>query len=109
MSKAWTKDIVVDLGTFGNSKACHVLVDMLNNNAIPIYEKHRVLSHINIAIEHFINVSQIPVKSIREATMKMWLDLFLARVDKFYYPAKFKTFYKNVLCYLHKKYLEGVI
>lgn len=105
----WRTDIVIDPGTFGNSKACHCLVDMMNDNVISVYEKHRVLAFITNATHHFRGVSHIPHKGIREATNKMWLDLFLNRIDERSYPAKFTTFYKNVIYYLSRKYLEGVV
>lgn len=109
MSKAWTKDIILDPGTFGNSKACHVLVDMMNNNEISVYEKHRVLSLINTMVHTFTSVSYIPHENVREKTNRMWLDIYLAKIEQCYYPTKFKTFYKNVAYYLSRKYLRGAI
>ena len=36
MSSPWHKDIVLDPHTFGGTPACEILVEMINNNAIPI-------------------------------------------------------------------------
>ena len=105
------KDMIVEKNTFGKSKACHILAQMMNDNVISIYEKHRVLSHIVKITNTFRNISPIPDKGTRERTFEMWRDFTLSKIDELdelAYPAKFKTFYKNVVFYLYRKYLfEG--
>lgn len=103
----WRTDIIIDPGTFGNSKACHILVDMMNNNVISIYEKHRVLSYITNAIHHFKSIAYIPHKGVRDRTAKLWLNQFIEKVNNLNYPVKFKTHLNNVLHYLSRKHLES--
>jgi len=105
MSKAWTKDIYVDPGTFGGSRACHVLADMLNNNVIPIYEKHRVLAFLNRVNIVFINLSDIPDRKIRIQSFEMWKKELLNQVSLFNYPTKIKSYMSNVLLHSYRKNL----
>lgn len=105
MSKAWTKDIYIDPGTFGGSRACHVLADMLNNNVIPIYEKHRVLAFLNKSNIVFKNLTTIPDRQIRIQSFEMWKRTLLNQVAQFNYPIKIKSYISNVLFHSYRKNL----
>ena len=106
MSKAWSKDIRVEPHTFGGTKACEVLADMLNNNVIPIYEKHRVLSFINSFTCYAKNAGTIQHQGTRNKIMSLLLKEYLERVDAMPYPNKMKSFLRNVLHHHCRKNLE---
>jgi hypothetical protein len=109
MSKAWSRDMQLDPGTFGGSPACHVLVDMMNNNIIPVFEKHRVLSFINRATNDFKWISLIPHVGVKNRAMAMMRDSFYERIDKMPYPEKFNSYLKNVITHHFRRYLREVI
>jgi hypothetical protein len=112
MSRAWTKDIRLNYGTFGNSEACHTLVDMMNDNKIGVYEKHRVLSLINRASLFANGISQIPDAGVRHHMLLSARDEFISRVDiepMGKYPEEFKSFLKNVINYVFNRSLKRVM
>jgi len=106
MSKAWSKDIWVDPGTFGGSPACHVIADMMNKNVISVYEKHRVLSFITDAIYQFKWTSSIKDKAVRERAMNLMRNDLLSRIDKMDYQPKFLSYLRNVIAYHYRRFLE---
>jgi hypothetical protein len=108
MSKAWSKDMALDRGTFGGSPACHVLVDMMNNNVIPVAEKHRVLSFINDATYQFKWLSTVQEYGVKERAMVLMKDHLLSRVDQMPYPEKFNSHLKNVITHHFRRYLKEV-
>jgi hypothetical protein len=104
MSKGQNRDVWIDPTTFGTSKACKILAEMMNENVVSIYDKHKVLSFINHVIHKFQGTSYIPIDAypgVRTQVMLLVRDDFLARADKMPYPPKFITFLKNVICYQH--------
>ena len=112
MSRAWTKDIKLDPGTFGGSPACHILVDMMNHDLIPIYEKHRVLSLINSIIVEFKAIATIKSaerRDVRETVMLRSRDFYLERIKKMAYPLIFRTVLMNVVHYKCKKFLKEAV
>lgn len=109
MSLPWSRDMKLDPGTFGGSPACHVLVDMMNNNVIPVSEKHRVLAFINSVILHFQALADIKSYGVRTYAMTLVRDDFYARVDQMPYPAKFNSHLKCVLAHHFRRYLKEVI
>jgi hypothetical protein len=106
MSLAWSKDMELDPGTFGGSPACHILVDMMNHNMIPIREKHRVLSFINDATYQFKWLSTVKDYSVKERAMVLMRDDILSRVDQMPYPPKFNSHLKNVITHHFRRYLK---
>lgn len=108
MSKAWSKDMTLDSGTFGGSPACHILVDMMNNNVISVAEKHRVLSFINDATYQFKWLSTVKDYGVKERAMVLMRDHLLARVDHMPYPPKFNSHLKNVITHHFRRYLKEV-
>jgi hypothetical protein len=106
MARAWSKDIVLDAGTFGGTKACHVLAEMMNQNIIPVYEKHRVLSFINSAIYDFNYVATIIENGVRIKAMLMMKEHYLNRVNQMMYPVRFLTFLKNVITHHSRRALK---
>lgn len=109
MSKAWTKDIKIDPGTFGGSRACHILVEMMNENLIPIYEKHRVLAFINSMNIEFKAIATIKTSGrhhVRETVMLRSRDFYLERIEKMSYPLMFRTVLMNVVHYKCRKFLK---
>jgi hypothetical protein len=106
MSKAWSKDMNIDAGTFGGSPACHILVDMMNNNVIPVAEKHRVLSFINDAIYQFKWLSTVQEYSVKERSMILMRDHLLSRVNQMPYTEKFNSHLKNVITHHFRRYLK---
>jgi hypothetical protein len=106
MSKAWSKDIIVEQHTFGGTKACEVLAAMMNQNMIPTFEKHRVLSFICDATMQFKHIASISYKPVMVRTLVLMRDHLLARIDKMPYPIDFNTHMKNVLHHHCRKYLD---
>ena len=106
MSKAWSKDIWVDPGTFGASPACHIIADMMNKDIVSVFEKHRVLSFINDAIHQFKWISTIEDTGVKERAMILMRDDLFARIDKMTYPPKFLSHLKNVIAYHFRRFLK---
>src|SRR6266496_3892610 len=97
MAKVYARDVYVDPHTFGGSRACEVLADMMNQNVINTFEKHKILSFINSVINQFNGVAYIPYVGIRIKAMNLIRDEILSRTDKMSYPIKFISFLKNVI------------
>lgn len=107
MGKAFTKNIEkLDPDTFGNSKACHVLVDLMNQNMINTPQKHRVLSFITSATSSFRNLRYIPDAGVRERIMTIMWGYYLTRIQEMLYPPKFISYLENVIFSIFRKNLE---
>lgn len=107
MSKAWSKDMTLNPGTFGGTVACHVLVDMMNHDVIPIKEKHRVLSFINATvIREYRAIATITDHGVRSSLMFRSRDLFVERINAMPYPKTFLSFFRNVVKGMSRKYLD---
>lgn len=106
MSKACSKDIWVDPHTFGSSRACEILADMMNKDHISIYEKHRVLHFINEAIYQFHWVSSIKEKSVKERTVTLVRNDFFNRISNMIYSDKFKSYLRNVISHHYRKHID---
>ena len=106
MSKAWSRDVWVDPHTFGGTRACEVLADMLNNDVVPIYEKHRILAFITDATVQFKYIGCIPIASVRERSMTLMREDLFKRIDNYEYGAKVKSYIKNVIAHHYRKNLE---
>ena len=109
MSRAWSRYMVLGPGTFGETKACHILVDMMNNNVISVFEKHRVLSFITDAIFKFNGIATIEESSVREHAMALMKEHYFSSIARMSYPDKFRSFLKNVINHHSRRALEGVV
>ncbi len=105
MSTPWSKDVILDPGTFGNSRACHILVDMMNQNVIPVFEKHRVLAFITHATHNFNGISDITDLGVRYKVMYMMRDHYWSLIEKMNYSPKFLSYLRNVINYLARRAL----
>lgn len=107
MGRAITRDIDnLNPGTFGGSKACHVLIEMMNQNVITTFHKHKVLNLITSANITFKNLRYIPDVGVREQVMTVVRDNYYRRIKQMPYPARFCSFLENVIFYIFKKNLE---
>lgn len=107
MGRAFTKDIEkLDPDTFGGSKACHVLVQMMNENMISNYSKHRVLGFISDVNYTFKNLRYIPADGARERVMVLVRDTYYKRIDEMPYPPLFVSHLRNVVNSIFKKNFE---
>src|SRR5271166_1052563 len=106
MSKPWSKDMKLDLTTFGSSPACRVLADMMNNNMIPISDKHRVLSFINAACYSFKCLAAISEYRVSQTAMSLMRDDFIRKTMTMPYPEKFNSFMRNVISHHYKRYVN---
>jgi hypothetical protein len=110
MSTPRSKDMKLNPGTFGGSPACHILVDMMNKNMIPVKEKHRVLAFINAVIIEFKAIKTIVPPPKRHGYVDNLLvrsrNYHLAYIDKWDYPEIFRTILKNVIHYQCKRFLK---
>jgi hypothetical protein len=110
MSLPVSRDMVLDPGTFGNSKACHVLVDMMNQGMIPVREKHKVLSFINDVNISAKYLMEIRHEGVRNQAISLAQRHYVAAVDRReLYPEKFKSHLKNVVNSIFRKSEEKVM
>jgi hypothetical protein len=107
MSTAWSKNIILDPGTFGGTKACHVLVEMMNRDEISIYEKHRVLSFLVDCNSQFKWIATIKNKPAMIRSMDLMLHSINSRINEFKHPEKFKTYTLNVVRYMYRRNLRN--
>jgi hypothetical protein len=105
MSLPVSRDMVLDPGTFGGSKVCHVIVDMMNHGVISIREKHKVLSLINDVNIGAKYLSEVSHPGVRNHAMRLTQEHYIAVIDKKDYPDKFKSHLKNVINSIFKKNL----
>ncbi len=108
MATTFSKDVILDPHTFGGTKACEVLVDMMNHHVISIFEKHKVLSFMNRIIYQFHEISFIPSKGVREHVMFIIRDENINRINQMPYPIKFRSYMKNVVYHHSRRILESV-
>lgn len=81
MSSARSKNIFLTPNTIGNSLAAIHLMDMLNQDIIPVIEKHRLLSIFNSISIGFKKISKIEDVSFRYAILNMWKEKQFTVVD----------------------------
>lgn len=106
MSHAWSKDMVLDLGTFGNSPACHIVVEMMNAGLIPVLDKHKVLSMLNDVAISAKYLSEVSHLGVRNQATRLSRDFYCLRVDQMPYIDKFKSHLKNVIHHFYNRNLE---
>jgi hypothetical protein len=109
MSRSWSRNIELDPGTFGNTPACHILVDMMNNDVIPVFEKHRVLSFLTATVvREYKGIASIKDHGVRISLMYRSRDAFVKRINLMPYPKTFLSFLRNVVYGMARKYLEEI-
>ena len=106
MSGTWSKDMYVEPHTFGNTKACEILADMMNNNIVSAYEKHRTLAFINKASRMYNGAFQIPDKNIRNSIFELINKDVMNKINMMSYSPKYISYLKNVMIYYYRKFLE---
>jgi hypothetical protein len=109
MSLPVSRDMLLDPGTFGNSPACHVVVQMMNEGLIPIRDKHRVLSMMNDVGNSAKHLSEVRHPGVRNQAIELSRDYYCSRVELMPYHDKFKSHLKNVIHHIYKKNLERVM
>jgi len=83
--------------TIGNSLAAYYLIDMLNENMIPAYEKHRLLSIFNSTIIGLKKIMKIDDPGFRARIVHMWKENQFALIDSQTWNPKIKSYFKNVI------------
>ena len=106
MGKSFSRDMVLNPGTFGGTPACHILVDILNANVVRVGDKHRILSFITTATYNFKWLSVIPQEGVKYRAMTLMRDEFYSRIDTWTYPEKVKSLTKNVVNHHYRRYLK---
>lgn len=110
MAKSYKREMLLSPGTFGNSPACHILIDMMNKDLIPTKEKHRVLALITAIIYEFKAIATIKSSDkqhdVREAVMLRSRDYYSSQVEKMEYPLVFRTHLMNVIHHKCRKFLK---
>lgn len=109
MSLPVSRDMVLDSSTLGNSPACHIVVQMMNDGIIPIHDKHKVLSIMNDVSNSAKHLSEVSHVGVRSQAVQLSRDYYCSRVDQMPYHEKFKTHLKSVIQYFYKKSLEKVM
>jgi hypothetical protein len=99
-------DCVLNPGTFGGSLACHHLVDLLNANAVPPFDKRKVLKLINNSTFHFKHLSIIEHWGVKRRAMTLVLYEVYDRIEAWPYPTKVKSLTRNVVHHHYRKYLK---
>lgn len=102
MKKTTPPDLWVDPGTFGGTKACHILADMMNKD-LNTYQKRKILSFFDDVNMQFKWISTIEYKPVRDRTMVLMLRELESKVEVLNYPTKFKSFAKNIVKYIYRK------
>lgn len=106
MSKKYTVKLNLKPDTFGNSKACFVLVDMMNQGMIDIVAQHKILSLINNLCIKAKAVATINHTNIRATTLDLVKQQHLKLIDLMPYEMKFKSHLKNVVHYIFNRAWE---
>jgi hypothetical protein len=109
MSRAWSKDICIEPHTFGGTKACEVLADMMNQDIVPAYEKHRTLAFINKASRMFNGATEISDKNTRNSVIELVNRDIMDKIKSMTYPPKYISYLRNVMTHYYRKALERVI
>lgn len=109
MSKAWSKDMVIEPHTFGGTKACEVLADLMNQNIVSAYEKHRTLAFINKGIRMYHGASYIPDQDTRNNVINLIKVDINSKISLMPYPIKYISYLKNVMAHYYRKALERVV
>lgn len=102
MSKAWSRDLFLDKNTFGSSKACHILVDLMNQNEIQTYQKHKVLSFLHQLRCDIKQTNLLKNQIFKRKILNLLLNESLQKIDNMNFSVKFTTFLKNVTHYMCK-------
>lgn len=101
-----TKEVWVEPHTFGGSKACEALADMINGDILTTPAKHKLLKLINCINHRAIDISFIPNKSTRIFIMSLIKQHYCSIVKEKNYPIKIQSYLYNVINYICHKYLE---
>lgn len=107
MSTSYSKDMKLESHTFGNSEACRVLVEMMNEGAIPVGDKHKVLAFITSSCIVLKDASLIEQRSLNRVLDLVKQDL-IDKVNQMPYSAIFISHLRNVITYIYRKNLREV-
>lgn len=99
---------MLDPTTFGKSKACLVLVDLINQKLISQRKERKLLCLINRAALEFKLISNIPDSRAPSKIMDLVRCDFLNKIDRLGLPLKMSTFTKNVITYHADKNLKKI-
>lgn len=102
------KDMIIEPHTFGGTKACEVLADLMNQNIISSREKHRTLSFINKASRMYNGACQIVDKNTRYSVIHLISKDLSNKISVMSYPYKYISYLKNVIAHYHRRALERV-
>ncbi len=105
-TKSRKPDCILNKGTFGGTLACHHLVDLMNANVVPPYEKRRILNLIASATYNFKWLSVIPQQGVKYRAMTLLKDEVYAQIEKWTYDKKVKSLTRNVVNHHYRRYLE---
>ena len=106
MSVAWSKNLVLSSNTMGSSLAAYHLVDMLNQDVIPTYEKHRLLSFFNKTMIGLKKLLKIEDPAFRAYIVNMWKERQFKLIDSQNWDTKVKSYFKNVITSSCKESLQ---
>lgn len=106
MAKKYTVKLNLKPDTFGNSKACFVVVEMMNEGIIDLRAQHKVLSFINNICIQSKAVATITNLNIRATTLNLVKRQYLKSIDLMPYDLKFNTHLKNVVHYVFNRAWE---
>lgn len=68
MSKSFSKNLHIDLHTFGNTKACEILAEMMNQGVVSVYNRNKTLSFLNKVSSVFHSIIQISKTLIKRSS-----------------------------------------
>jgi len=91
---------LLDATTFGNSKACLILVDMLNKQELTTGDTNNIC---RILKKYQGLLSELDVLPQKEWMATITRNHFLKCVDNLSIEEKYKSYTKNVLCYFYSR------
>lgn len=93
---------LLDKGTYGNSAACEILVDIMNKNNIQPHRIGKILTNFNQTIYELEKIDRKIGLGLAHMSYKHYRNV----CDSL--PTEVRTYVKNVLNMNYKKWLEKV-
>lgn len=92
--------------TFGKSKVCVVLADMINSEEFTDHQKHKILSFIGHFINIFKQLSKVKDRATKQYVLNVVKSDFVNKAKMMPYDKKFCTHLQNVIVLYYRKYLN---
>ena len=103
------KNFVLDSTTFGNTKACLVLVDFMNvnKNGITVDQKHKILSIIYNFCDYIKSLKDLKKHQHCDFFSRYLLESTNKAIDLLDVDVIYKTYMKNIIKAKHKVFAKS--